>query len=210
MTATEKHFTPQSDVPVGDVRIVSTRASLSERGAQIHTLTSDICNAFPNLKGFLVLGAGTEEIEVDALNNCKNLEVLYLFLDDLIKIDPELLKENSKLTEINFSYNVIEEVDPDMLKFTTILKELDLSGNQLKEFNYARMPIMEKLINFEIDRNNLAEIDQNLLIEKMPNLKRIKFCGNNNISKERVVELIEFFKTKNIEVEDCLEKEDLE
>jgi Leucine-rich repeat (LRR) protein len=220
LTATEKHFIPKSDVPAEEVQFIS---ALMEGKTEIHTLTSDICNAFPNLQFISIRETGLKEIDVDAFNNCKNLNTLnlmdnnirqidpelfkensklrYIFLarNKIRQIDPELFKENSKLNAIYLSFNEIEEIDLDMLKYTPNLEEFYLSGNHLKEINFTRMPVMEHLTQLYIHDNKLTEIDQNEVIIKMPNLKFFLYI-NNDIPKEEFDRLNTFFVSKSIEV----------
>jgi Leucine-rich repeat (LRR) protein len=220
LTANEKHFIPKSDVPAEEVLFIST---LTEGRTEIHTLTSDICNAFPNLQFISIRETGLKEIDVDAFNNCKNLNTLSLegnnisqidpelfkgnskvrdiFLsgNNIRQIDPELFKENSKLDAISLSHNEIEEFDLDMLKYTPNLEYFELSGNQLKELNFTRMPVMEHLIHFRIGYNNLTEFDQYEIIKKLPNLKTFMY-NDNNIPKEEFDQLNTFFVTYGIRV----------
>jgi Leucine-rich repeat (LRR) protein len=220
LTANEKHFIPKSDVPAEEVLFIS---ALTEGRTEIHTLTSDICNAFPNLQVISIRETGLKEIDVDAFNNCKDLNQLSLVDNNISQIDPELFKENSKLSDIflsgnnirqidpelfkknsklngiYLSFNEIEEIDLDMLKYTPNLKHFELSGNQLKELNFTRMPVMEHLTHLYIHENKLTEIDQNEVIIKMPNLKTFMY-NDNNIPKEEFDQLDTFFESNGIRV----------
>lgn len=194
LNKTHPHFQAIGDRPNDQIINIDFGG---DNGARIKVFTNDVCDAFPNLATIWANTLGIEEIQSNAFASCKNLKKLYFQENNLTEFDSDLLKGNQKLEELNFRENNLKAFDMTVLNNTPNLEILDLHRNLLTEFDVKSSPILQSMVAVFIEGNSISDIDEHIIIEKYPNLKKI-FLMPNKFSESRLNELEEFFHSKSI------------
>lgn len=200
---------------------------VSVENSKYLVLTDEICKMFPNLKNLQLKQCFLKYINDGALNNCLNLISLDISNNDVTEVNRDLFKSNSKLEGISFSSNKISYVDTKMFTYTKNLISLDLDDNFLVHFDFQCLPILEKVAVFNINTNNLLNLDEKSLFEKFPMLTALGIDDNllecrsleilmKVIQEKEVEQLIDFgqrnripsYKTNLFEDVECLDDEE--
>lgn len=178
------NFVAKSDVASDTVTKVYLGGG---HGSHIHRLTSDICQAFPNLKDFNGQLLYLHEMEKDVFSNCHDLEVVNLEVNRLEVLDDGLFQHNQHLKKIYLGDNLLKSINMKMFEGLLGLEELDLHKNLLKVFPVAEMPKLPQLHWLALHNNLLTELDTQTLYEKCPKMAEIeshlRLCPGNQFGK---------------------------
>lgn len=196
------HFRPISNIPAREITSVNLVGYL---GARMHTLTSDLCDAFPNIEIFNADFLGLEKVEENAFEKCKKLERLYFSRNKLEDDDlkPSLFKHNPRLRSLLLEGNMFKRLDMTVFNNLQKLEELRLYRNELEIFEIKNVTPLRKLDSLYLEYNQLMDVDEKEIIEKFPHLKEISLCNNPKISASRMNNLKDFFRARNVTVK-CL------
>uniref|UniRef100_A0A336MFS3 CSON000809 protein n=1 Tax=Culicoides sonorensis TaxID=179676 RepID=A0A336MFS3_CULSO len=199
---THPRFMPVSNIPNKEVQSVNLVGYL---GARMHTMTSDLCDAFPNIEIFNADFLGLEKVEENAFDNCKKLERLYFSRNKLQDDDlkPGLFKNNLKLRSLLLEGNQFKKLDLTVFNNLQKLEELRLYRNELEQFELKDLTPLKKLDSLYLEYNQLPDVDEKEILVKFPNLKEISLCNNAKINSARLKNLKDFFKAKNVTMK-CL------
>lgn len=167
------------------------------KDSSIHTWTSHVCEAFPNLNNLEVDLVYLRDIAPGALDNCTNLEVVSFWTNQLTRFDRDNFRYNYKLREINVQSNKIFYIHPETFNHLTNLEVLSINENSLKIFPLDKISRLEKLRTLYLDTNNLEDLDEDLMIEKFPALTTV-YMDDNNFECDRLREILSAFAKKNI------------
>ncbi|XP_063697510.1 relaxin receptor 1-like [Culicoides brevitarsis] len=183
--AATPNFVAKSNIPAAEV----TKTNLGGgHGSHLHVLTSDICQAFPNLRDFNAQLLYLHELEAGVFENCHDLEVINLEVNRLQHLDVDLFKNNQKLRKIHLADNLLQSIDLKIFNGLTELEELDLNKNQLKSFSVAEMPKLSKLHWLTLHKNELKDLNLEQLFEKCPKLAEtgahLRLCPGNRFEKD--------------------------
>lgn len=97
----------------------------------MHTLTDEICKAFPNLKELRVYKLSITQIAPNALDHCRQLTLIGFWQNELEQFDQYLFQKNHKLTSISFHHNNLKSIDGKIFVPVQQLKQLFLGENLL-------------------------------------------------------------------------------
>jgi len=163
LTEINPYFHPESDVPAESVEAIHLTG-------RMHTLTSDICDKFPNLRSFNAYNIYLKQIHADAFSNCKKLEYLRLYNNNLTSIPENLLETNTMLKNLRLDFNQLGSIDENIFKNLFSLKSLALDHNKLINFPLSDMPILNTVTELWLNENNLKHISAADIRRKFPNV----------------------------------------
>lgn len=166
----------------------------------MHTLTSDLCDAFPNIEIFNADFLGLEKIEQNAFENCKKLDRVYFSRNKLEDDDltQDTFKHNPKMRSLLLEGNRFKKLDMTVFNNLQKLEELRLYRNELEQFDLKNVTPLKKLDSLYLEYNQLPDVDETEIVMKFPNLKEISLCHNQKISSQRMNTLKQFFKARNV------------
>lgn len=146
--------------------------------SMIPILTSELCETFPKLRSLALDECFLNQIQDAALSSCTNLVGFDIRDNFVTEINPYLFVNNSKIRRIDFSYNKLKHIDVKMFRSTKNLEILLLINNYLFHFDVVGIPKLEKLRELYLNFNNLLDLDEKVLINRFPKLKRLGLKGN--------------------------------
>lgn len=192
LNQTHQHFNP---VPAtGSLTDITSIDLGGKRGSSMKLLTSDICNAFPNIHWYDAHWLGLEEIQEDAFVNCVNLEKLRLYDNKLTSLNADLFKSNPKLRYLDVDMNRFKEINVKVFENTPMIEYLNFNDNQIKRFDVSEMPELNKLRVVRLANNLLSEMDEEEVVKKFPALREFIICPNERIEYVRLRVMTEFMK----------------
>lgn len=122
------YFEVRSNIPAADVIFVSLGGG--QDGSKMHTLTYQICEAFPNVEEIAASSLGLSRIQPNAFAGCKNLQRLDLSGNSLKELELGHFRSFDKLKEISVSNNQLTEVDEvELVRKFTRLQSVRLCPN---------------------------------------------------------------------------------
>lgn len=165
----------------------------------MHTLTHELCDAFPDLKNLQVQKSSLQTIAKNAFRTCRTLEIINLWWNDLTTLDPDTFASNTELTEVVFSANEITFIDMSMFSHLKFLTNLALNDNMLTVLDVRSMAPLSKLTSINLGNNFLIELDEEEFVKKVPYLKQIYLEGNL-FECSRMGEIITRFNESRVSV----------
>lgn len=186
-------FNPTADKPYLVKKVKFTKST-------IHTLTNEICNAFPNLKELELDQVSLEKIGVAALYNCTKLTDVSFWTNALVDLPDDIFKNNLLIETLTFQHNNMKQINPIILSNLTKLKTIAINENYLTEFPVYKMPLVSSLVTIWIHHNDLMDLDEQEIIYKFPNLKTI-YMEDNPFNCDRLKVILAAFQRKNITVD---------
>lgn len=189
-TDTKPLFYPTSDNPT-EVSTVEFLNSI------MTTLTSELCEAFPNVRDLNLQSLALENIQEGALDQCRSLTQINLGDNALTEIPENLFQYNSKLEQINFGTNKITEIDQYFLFNLAELDVLNISNNYITNLEFQNYPFLDKLKTFDIGNNELIDLDEKEMLWKFPNLNGF-YLNGNPFDCKRLRTILENLKQQNV------------
>lgn len=145
---------------------------------QMHTLTSDICDDYPNTEVYKAEDLGIERIHSNAFYGCHELQNLKLNKNKLTALPQNLFLNNQKITTLELSENVFRNIDGKVFQHTPALHSLRLFYNQLEKFPFDDMPILLHLTCLSFGMNKCEDLNMEAVVEKFPKLGPFS-CSEN-------------------------------
>lgn len=170
----------------------------------IHTLTDELCKAFPTVKKILVENVSMERIMPNALHECRKLTHVSFYANHIRRLHPKIFENNPDLQNINLQFNNLEEISDKMFEPIKQVKTLMLGDNFLVDFSIDQFPKMENLEFLSIYANELIDLDEEELVRKYPNLKKIEI-NHNHLHCRRSQEITEYLVKNGVKVIDCFQ-----
>lgn len=173
--------------------------------SRIEFLTSDLCDAFPDLEVVRLGELGLEEVEDDAFFSCDLLKNLRLESNQLKSLPDDLFLSNFNLTTLVLSSNKLTSFNISSLQNCKNLTFLDLENNHLTAFEVPgdAAEYLGNLQNLDINTNDISYLDEEALLEALPSLGRI-WINQNEFACSRVETMLKSFKARNVKVETSL------
>lgn len=120
---------------------------LSFHHQTVYFMPKGIAKIFPRLEVILITNSKLKEIERSDLENFEKLQELYLYGNDLEKLDSDLFESNPSIKIINFGYNRLKFVGKNIFKPLTKLEYADFEGNDCINRVAGNGSEVEELIN---------------------------------------------------------------
>lgn len=187
LNQSNRYFTPVSTIPAEQVRIIHLgghpQIFSNSPSSVMHTLTSNLCQTFPNLKIIDAKYLGLVEIEQDALRECSNLEAIYLGSNKLEKIDQNLFKHNKNLEKIRLEDNKFTKIDLNLFEELRHLNELGFDGQLLDEFHVNKVRhrgIIKLVVRF--NERSVIDLDEMGISEMFSPLSSFIPCYRDQTS----------------------------
>lgn len=196
LTVTLKNFTFVPVAPDSDVVV-----KFELRKSIVPVLTKNICITFTKLKQFVAIEQHIEIVEDYAFNNCTDVVDINLEQNNIHKLGVGIFSNTKKLQRVHILGGSLSYMDIDLLSNLTELNQLLYSANGLKELPIAAMKNLKKLELLYLYSNDLTDLDAEGLVANLPSLKSI-YINDNNFHCDRLIEIIEIFRAKNIRVPD--------
>lgn len=190
LNETHPHLEPSCDIPASSIKKVHIHGKL-------HTLTSDICDRYPEITHYNASDVGLSRIHLNAFNGCHKLTSLELQENKLTTLPQSLFKNNSLLKVLDLSSNGFTSFDWRILHNTPALKELRLTDNQFEKFLISDMPILPHLWDLYIDKNKFTDLNVERVNEKFPSLYKL-FFKNNYMNETKYDEILEYLQDHNV------------
>lgn len=166
-------------------------------------LTNDICDAFPYIKIFVANRSKISTIAKNAFMNCRDLLVVDLNQNELTELDSGLFAGNKELSTLILYDNKMSVLDPGIFACTPQLKSLVVAKNFLTEFPVDRIGGLTEVTSVNVQENLLEDLDDETMIERFPKLEQVSLCPNDEIPRDRLMEIIENYSSRGINVNDC-------
>lgn len=202
LNETNPHINPISDIPAENVTKVYLGGESDQSGSKVHTLTHDICDTFSNISVYEAFGLGLVKIFKNAFGGCKNLKTIDLSHNNLTVLDKDLFEHNTKLRGMFLGVNQIVKIVPEMFRNVPLLEEIIIAYNKLTEFPIAGIRTLSKLKRIYLHENLLLDLDEQKIVEKFPHLEEILWMCLNRINHDRIDVIYEFFNALNITTEE--------
>lgn len=122
---------------------------------KMDVLTSDICNAFPNVQSIDLQNLGIKEVAKDAFENCTNLETLSLQNNSLVTLDRNLFSKNQRLKVLQLSYNPLVHVEAEMFKGLRNLKKIEMQNNHLLDFDAETLRTYSSEVSLDLGKTHM-------------------------------------------------------
>lgn len=188
----------------------------------IPVLGEDLCNTFTSaIEKLDVNGLKIEQIRPNAFRRCIEIKVIRVIDNRVQRLPKVLFRNNRQLQELYLDYNHLQELDSEVFRGLGKLRILFLNNNQIKHLkpglfdqlyglrylsinNNSLMDLPPALFKsnkqmnrLEINTNNLLDIDEDALLETLPNLKGIAL-NENEFNCVRVSEIKSRFKARGV------------
>lgn len=170
-----------------------------ENGNKFNVLTNHICEVFKKVLYYDASNIGLELIEVDAFTRCKDLEIIVLNGNRLTDLNADIFLSNEKLTAIDLGINRLKAIQVKWFINKDNLNSILLDQNMLQKFPIEKFPIFKALKNIYLDENKILQLNETLIVEKFPKLKKISF-EFNLLSCSSQKQLTNFFNMKRIKI----------
>lgn len=167
--------------------------------SEIESLSSVICETFPNLVYLDAENTGLHEVQKDAFESCTKLESLNLGNNKLEHVANE---QFNKLTHLKYLYlngNHLRMVNDKQFEGLSELLFLYLHNNQIRHFPASALKSLDKLIVLSFHTNDLADIDAEGFVSTVPKLRVIEF-NNNPISCVRLETMFQLFNAASYDL----------
>lgn len=164
-------------------------------------LTNELCKTFPNMKILRATNTSIEKIAPNALHACKALTEVSFFRNKLEKLDHNTFENNSELEYISIQENNFKSIDSMFYELPKKLKSLILAENYLTYFPIGEFPVVSTLERLDIYANQLTDLDEQEVLHKFPNLKKI-FMHNNLFDCDRLRIILNAFRRRGVSVEE--------
>lgn len=136
---------------------------------EMHTLTSDICDAYSTITLIDSGATGLERIDLNAFHGCHQLKELYLADNKLTIIPDDVFKNNAKLESLNLHQNQFKTFEGKIFQHTPMLMKFYFTDNPLEKFLTDDMPILSHLSILDL-RGNKEDLNVEKLLKKCPML----------------------------------------
>lgn len=164
---------------------------------KLNNLTSFIC--LENPKKLILFGKNIQRIEPGALYNCRSVEKIYLYENELRDLSRETFVSNMELTELSLSYNNLRFLDPDLFVSLEKLEILDLLCNEIVYFPSELVRNCGNLKEVQLASNRLLDLDIGQLLIYMPKLVWFYFSVNS-IGCTRADEIAKMVLSRRVKV----------
>uniref|UniRef100_A0A336LRS1 CSON002116 protein n=1 Tax=Culicoides sonorensis TaxID=179676 RepID=A0A336LRS1_CULSO len=184
LNKTHQNFSPVSTIPAEKVKIIHLGGTpliyRDSTTSVMHTLTSDLCHAFPHLKMIDAKYLKLTEIKEDALNDCTELESINLANNELNEIHENLFKFNKNLNKIRLEDNRLLKINLNLFGELRHLNELGFDGHLLNDFHVNKVRhrgIIKLVVRFsDLGSINLRELDEFGITQNFPHLSSFIPC----------------------------------
>lgn len=122
---------------------------------KMDVLTSDICNAFPNVMSIDVQNLDIKEVDKDAFENCTKLEALSLQNNSLVTLDRNLFSKNQQLKVLKLSDNPLVHVEAEMFKDLWDLKKIEMQNNHLLDFDAETLRTYFSEVSLDLGKTHI-------------------------------------------------------
>lgn len=185
-------FYPSAEAP-------SNVEKIKFQNSRLHTLTNKICERFSNLEELDLSSVLLKKIDSDAFYQCKKLKWLDLSSNHLTEIDPNIFTNNKNLESMDLHGNFLKKMNLLFMVGLTRLVFLDVSRNHLQSFSVYNSPKLTLLRDLYLQNNELTELNEQAIVQKLPNLEKLKI-GGNLLHCKRLEEMILLFEEYGIEI----------
>lgn len=158
---------------VQDTRIVEVRDSV------ITNVNNIFCRTFPNLEEIRILNVQVGQISEDALLRCNNLKVFELNEVNTTYLERKLFSGAPNLVQVSIGNTNIWQLPLDIFDPLVYLKYLKLYFNELVEFPARLFENLAQLEELSLVGNDILDVNEKLVLQFLPNLKRINVQHNN-------------------------------
>ncbi|KAG4075083.1 hypothetical protein HA402_008148 [Bradysia odoriphaga] len=140
-------------------------------------LTSNVCNAFPNVKVIKAIGIGLKEVAADAFKGCSKLTAIYLDNNEISSLDNSLFESNHLLERLELPNNTIKTFDTSILNHTPKLQLMFLSDNGMENFILGDLSTeLTELRKIELQNNKLKSLNLREFKKHFPYLRILVMC----------------------------------
>lgn len=151
-------------------------------------LTSNVCNAFPNLLIIKAMGIGLKEVATDAFRNCSKLTAIYLDNNEISSLDNSIFETNPQLERLEMPNNTMKTFDTSILNHTPKLQLMFLSDNGMEDFILSDVSTqLIQLRKIELQNNKLRSLDLGEVEKKFPNIRVLVMCNRDVVDGKIVM-----------------------
>lgn len=216
LNRTHYHFQPKALNVSNALKIKFSNNSV------IPVFGEDMCNTFTtSIRTLDLNGLKIEEIFPQAFKHCTEIRVLRLVENKIQTLDKDIFRHNRFMEELYLDYNSLQQLNVFVFSSLSKLKTLFLNSNQIRELQPGIFDSLEslkflsmnnnsltmlqpelfkansKLERLEINTNNLLDLDEERLLEALPNLKGIAL-NENELNCVRVSEIKSTFRARGV------------
>lgn len=176
--------------------------------SQMHTLTDELCIAFPSLRILKLEHLAMHKIKELALALCKNLMNVSFYNNSLGVLDVPVFKSTQPMQYLTFTDNKLTKISPIILEGLNELTYFSVHYNFLIEFPVHKIRQLFRLNALLVSENNLTDLDEQELIYKFPNLTSIQ-VASNRFDCDRLKTMLGTFRRNKILVKDIHDGEQM-
>lgn len=179
------------------ILVVASCLLTSVTPTKLSNLTSIVC--LENPKKLILFGKNIQRIEPGALYNCRSVEKIYLYENELKELSREAFVSNMELVELSLGYNNLRFLDPDLFVSLEKLEILDLMCNELVYFPPELVRNCGNLNEVQLASNRLLDLNIGQLLIYMPKLVWFYFSVNS-IGCTRADEIAKMILSRRVKV----------
>uniref|UniRef100_A0A336N756 CSON008054 protein n=1 Tax=Culicoides sonorensis TaxID=179676 RepID=A0A336N756_CULSO len=183
LNETHPHFNPIHVKGLIDFGDPSSVYLMGDQNNSFHTLTSDLCNAFPNVNDFKISEVGLVTLQSDAFYNCKLLKELDIHGNNVEHLPQNLLLKSLRLKNFSLRQNKIKQLPVGFFDTTKVLTFLMLNEPLMEKFvklstepstgDIKQLTLMKQLY---IGENSITDLDTFYILRAFPNLQYFIIC----------------------------------
>ncbi|XP_070502735.1 uncharacterized protein [Chironomus tepperi] len=155
-----------------DVKYIVSHANI-----KFQKFSSIFSQKFPNLEAILMLNAGIESVDADAVTNCKNLMYLQLIGNKIQSLPDNVFQSMLNLRELILQNNSIKSVNPKTFENMPSLTLLSLSGNDIAEVPPKAFVSLSSLESLQLNSNSINKLHPDSF-EGLGNIKTLMLHAN--------------------------------
>ncbi|XP_063700762.1 toll-like receptor 3 [Culicoides brevitarsis] len=167
------------------------------KSSVVPTLSSVICDQFPNLQVLDVRHSSLRKILEGALDGCTKLREIYLQDNWLKELPENSFHKNSHLEQIYLNSNNLTEIPLELFKGLRSLQKIDLCANRLSRLPAVIFDDLISMESLELLSNPLLSLEIEEMYVEMPKLKYTLF-DDLDLPCSRAAEVTNFLSQNNI------------
>lgn len=186
-------FTPSSSDP--------TKVKEFEiRNSTVRRLTSDICQAFPNIEKFTASEVGIETLDEDTFKDCRNLKEIRILRNNIKSFEKNLFNRNANLELLYFGINQLTDIPAELFRNLNKLEDLGFASMTFSKFPQDVFKNLENLKVLWVYHDALMDLDVEDILRFMPRLEKI-YLRDNDFKCSRLRTILDLLKDKNVVID---------
>lgn len=165
----------------------------------VPVLTSEVCNAFPNLLKFSAKSVSLEEIEESTFKGCPKVTEINLEFNPIKKLPEQTFAGLSQLKDLRLLNADLPDIGLELFHDLTSLEVLSFGSNKVVSLPAKALERLGNLRLIYFYSNELLDFEVEDALKSLTSLKEIHLA-DNNFECNRLAEILAALKLKGISI----------